>query len=154
MTNPLCLCLHLSFSSRVPREVIDKAWMNSENSMRPSCRETNAEGVNILHLLYFPQLLSCFDVLDAFGWKWDQTVRSWLFLTFSWYSPEAKTCHLWSLVRWMLLGCNLIYKWIPHKPPHNIYLLVKSLLLPYVCFLFFFLLLLHPMCPILGTGFF
>lgn len=30
--------LHRSFSSRVPLEVTDSAWMNSENSIRPSCR--------------------------------------------------------------------------------------------------------------------
>lgn len=35
-----CSSLHLSFSSSVPREVTDRAWMNSENSMRPSCRVT------------------------------------------------------------------------------------------------------------------
>lgn len=28
--------LHLSFSSSVPREVTDSAWMNSENSILPS----------------------------------------------------------------------------------------------------------------------
>lgn len=29
----------------------------------------------------------------------------WLFLPCTWFSPEAETCHLWSLVRRMLWGC-------------------------------------------------
>lgn len=29
----------------------------------------------------------------------------WLFLPCTWFSPEAETCHLWSLVRRMLCGC-------------------------------------------------
>lgn len=29
----------------------------------------------------------------------------WLFLPCTWFSPEAETCHLWSLVRRMVWGC-------------------------------------------------
>lgn len=52
--------------------------MNSENSMRPSCRETNMEGGEhlILAVLSSASFLSCYDVLDAFGRKWGQTLCS------------------------------------------------------------------------------
>lgn len=98
--------------------------MNSENSIRPSCRETNMEGVSILYLLYFPQLLFC-PVMMSLMHSIENGARRCapsrgLFLPCTWFSPEAKTCHLWSLVRWMLLGCNLIYKWILNKRPQNI----------------------------------
>lgn len=36
--------LHRSFSSRVPLEVTDSAWMNSENSILPSWQEREGRG--------------------------------------------------------------------------------------------------------------
>lgn len=46
----LPFALHRNFSSRVPREVTDRAWMNSENSMRPSCGESKGgDGENKNH---------------------------------------------------------------------------------------------------------
>lgn len=45
-TEPSGQDLHRSFSSRVPLEVTDSAWMNSENSIRPSCGRERGMGVN------------------------------------------------------------------------------------------------------------
>lgn len=48
--------LHRSFSSRVPLEVTDSAWMNSENSIRPSWRERGAGGLGQSGHLVRPDL--------------------------------------------------------------------------------------------------
>lgn len=126
-----CIFLHLNFSSRVPREVTDKACMNSENSMRPSCRVTKGgergrkwprDRVSILlHTRYtfMGYLLFFHDVLVVFSWKLGQTFApsQLLFLPCTWLSPEAEICHLWSLGRWMLLAHSL--KVIAHKQPLN-----------------------------------
>lgn len=104
--------LHLNFSSRVPREVTDKAWMNSENSMRPSYGEIKGrdrkikwptDKMRVLDLQFFH------DVLAALCWKRGQTFAPSprLFLPCTWLSPEAEICHLWSLLRWMLLAPSL-----------------------------------------------
>lgn len=39
--------LHRSFSSRVPLEVTDSAWMNSENSILPSWQERGGGGASV-----------------------------------------------------------------------------------------------------------
>lgn len=114
-----CIFLHLNFSSRVPREVTDKAWMNSENSMRPSYRvkkgrEETAQRpdehlTSHLLYLYFQELLLFFHDALAVFWKRGQTVApsQLLFLPCTWLSPGAKICHLWSLGRWMWLAHSL-----------------------------------------------
>lgn len=48
--------LHRSFSSRVPLEVTDSAWMNSENSIRPSWQERGAGGLGQSGHLVRPDL--------------------------------------------------------------------------------------------------
>lgn len=39
--------LHRSFSSSVPLEVTDSAWMNSENSIRPSWQEREGQVASV-----------------------------------------------------------------------------------------------------------
>ena len=119
---------HLSFSSRVPREVTDKAWMNSENSMRPSCtvakgreRERGRErenGPETRWASYFalggvvlswtPCCSFKMSLLHS-SEKRGQTfaLSRLLFLPCTWLSPEAEICHLWSLGRWMLPAHSL-----------------------------------------------
>lgn len=122
-----CIFSHLNFSSRVPREVTDKAWMNSENSMRPSYRVTKrrererewerrkgpekrrASYFNCCSCSFINSLLFFHDALDVFCWKRGQTIASsqMLFLPCTWLSPQEEICHLWSWVRWMLPAHSL-----------------------------------------------
>lgn len=138
-----CIFSHLSFSSRVPREVTDKAWMNSENSMRPSYRlakgrERERESERkwprdkmsiVLHTCcsctFMNSLLFFQDVLASFCRKRGQTVApsQLLFLPCTWLSPEAEICHLWSLGRWMLLVHSL--KVTAHKHTTTVYSIKK-----------------------------
>ena len=109
--------LHLSFSSRVPREVTDSAWMNSENSMRPSCREGQGgdrEGVrsSLNHSSYLYQL-SPVHVCQGKNKNRARLLApsGLLFLPCTWPPPplslslprslEGGKCHPWSLVRRM-----------------------------------------------------
>lgn len=55
--------------------------MNSENSMRPSCRQTKSEGWWASYTRC--SLLRRYNVLDAFGWKWGQTSCSELLAIFA-----------------------------------------------------------------------
>lgn len=59
--------------------------------------------MRVLHLQLFH------DVLAALCWKGGQTFAPSprLFLPCTWLSPEAEICHLWSLLRWMLLAPSL-----------------------------------------------
>lgn len=121
-------------------------WTLRTRCVHPA--ERNMERVSILYLLYFPQLLFC-PVMMSLMHSVENRTRHCapsrgLFLPGTWFSPKAKTCHLWSLVRWTFLGCNLIYKWIPNKGPQNI---MRQISFP-PCFFFVFFLNFYCIPPI------
>ncbi len=58
---------------------------------------------------FMNSLLFFHNVLAVFLWKRGHALApsQLLFLPCTWLSPEAEICHLWSLVRWMLLAYSL-----------------------------------------------